>query len=215
MSLIIEKIIEKISELESEYQECQGLILSEDDLKCHIFRKIYPLFDNCQMTMDPNIYANPLHTEIKFFDENDKLTLIPDITILEPEDLSIVHSLKYKVKANGIKYLKTSNKEFEFGGNTIIIELKFCRNKSGINSRHVSTYQKDINKIKKIQEINTNRNSNQNKVYGLFIVFNKTDKKSGSFDDFIHNNPSSDTLKTIYKTGKFINNPEHNWAIKI
>lgn len=200
---LIKNIIDVISELEVEYQLCNGLILSEDDLKCHIFRKIYPLFDNHQLTMDKGIYASPIHTEIKFFDENDKLTLIPDITILNPRDLSVVHSLRYTIKSNGIKYLKASKKEFEFGGDTIIVELKFCKTKSGINARHVDTYQNDIDKIKRIQNIIETRSLNRNKVIGLFIVFNKTDLKSQSFNNFKDQNPDSDTLKIIYKTGNF------------
>lgn len=197
---IIKSIIEKINELEAEFKESKALILSEGDLKCHLFRKLYSLFNHNENTMDSHFTGSPLHTEIKFFDESDKLTLIPDITILDSSDLSIIHSLKYRITSSGIKYKRTSSKEFEFGGDTIIIELKFCKNKSGINKRSVKSYENDLEKIKRLQKIVNTRSSGENKVFGLFVVFNKTDKKSLEFQNFLEKNPDTENLKIIYKT---------------
>ena len=42
---MINLIVQEIKIIEQEYQSCQGLILSEDDLKCHLFRRIYDLID--------------------------------------------------------------------------------------------------------------------------------------------------------------------------
>ena len=74
---LVNKIRYVIADLEREYQECQGLILSEDDLKCNLFRKIYPLFlapekkSIKENTMDDGVFGSPLHAEIKFYDEKD------------------------------------------------------------------------------------------------------------------------------------------------
>jgi len=197
---IIQSIIEKITDLETEFNDCKALILSEDDMKLHICRKIYSLFDHRQLTMDRNIYGSPIHTEIKFFDENEKLTLRPDITILNPQDLSIKHSIKYRITDNGIKYLKTSSKEFEFGGNTIIIELKFCKNKTGITDSKLSTYISDINKIKRIQRIVSSNSNSNNKVFGILVIFNKTDKKIRRFNEFLREYEGENDLKIYYGT---------------
>lgn len=197
----VEDIISQITELESDYQENKALILSEDDLKCQIFRKIYPLFDHNQVTMDNNIKGSPLHTEIKFFDENGKLSLIPDITVLNPNDLSIIHAVKFRITSRGIKYKRTSSKEFEFAGDTIIIELKFCKNKTGISQSNVVSYEKDINKIKRIQEIVNTRSEGRNKVFGIFVIFNKTNIANTEFQRFMLSNQSLSELRVIYGTG--------------
>ena len=96
-----EKIITEIKNISEEYKSNQGLILSEDDLKCHIFRKLYDLFPNHSIaTHDHEITASPLHTEIRFYDEGGKLSLIPDITILDPAGMSIKHGMSIRTKGN-------------------------------------------------------------------------------------------------------------------
>jgi hypothetical protein len=199
-SALIEEIVTEINNLEQEFRRSKGLILSEDDLKCHLFRKIYPLLDHCQQTMDINIFASPLHTEIKFFDENGKLSLVPDITILKPNDLSILHSVEYKVTRNGIKPKGTSSKGFEFGGDTIIFELKFCKTRKGISKKKLMTYLCDIEKIKRLQNIITTRSGGSNKIFGIFVIFNKTNKKVREFDEFISLSQNISDLKVIYGT---------------
>ncbi len=61
---LIDKIISGISEVEKQYQSNQGLILSESDLKCLIYKELYNVFPEFTKTMDRNIKANSLHTEI-------------------------------------------------------------------------------------------------------------------------------------------------------
>ena len=145
---MLELIEQIIKEIESDYQITQGLILSEDDLKCHLFRKLYPYFEPAKDSMDPNIKASPLHAELKYFDYCDELTKRPDLVILHTENLSILHSVNHETDEKGIKYKYPSGKEFEFSGSSVIFELKFCRNRNGINKRHIDSYKKDIEKIR-------------------------------------------------------------------
>lgn len=196
MNNLINPIIDEINKLGEQFQLSQGLILTEDDLKCHVFRILYGLFNHELDSFDYGIKASPLHTELRFFDENDQLILIPDITILDPQHLSIKHSLKYRLNKKGIFYYKTSQKEFEFGGDSIIIELKFCRNKNGITNASIPSFQNDIEKLKKLQHINT-----KNNIIGIFVVFNKTDKKCESFIKFMADHNNNKTLFTIYNSG--------------
>lgn len=192
----LESILIKVSELEQEYQESKGLILTEDDLKCHLFSKLNSLVNGSFETMDSGIRTSPLHSELKFFDEDGELKLRPDLCIIEPNELSILHSVNLTVDSQGFRYESTSGKEFEFSGNAIIIELKFCKNKRGINRGHIRTYEKDIEKIKRLQNIiNTNSNG-RNEIIGIFIVFNKTNIKSSSFEELL--SQQTDKLKIIY-----------------
>mgnify|MGYP001182291918 CR=1 FL=1 len=203
MNLIcLEDIIEKLQEIEKEYKMSQALILSESDFKCHLFRKLYTMLNHSQKTMDLNVSGSPLHTEIKFFDENGKLTLVPDITILSPKELSIFHSVsKFKITRNGIKYQTTSSKEFEFGGNSVIIELKFCKDKFGIRKNNLSSYIRDLDKILNIQKIVNISSNGENQVLGVFAVLNKTDNKVKEFDEFMTSNANHKRLKVFYGTG--------------
>lgn len=202
LPISIESILIKISELEREYQDCQGLILSEDDLKCQLFSKLTTVCNNDNETIDSGIKGSPLHSEINFFNEKGELKLRPDISIIEPNELSILHSVNLTVKNNRIYFERTSGKEFEFSGNTIIIELKFCKNKSGINSRHIKTYLKDIEKIQRLQNIiNVNSHGNY-KILGVFVIFNKTNLKASGFDDVCK--LENESLRIFYGTGNLI-----------
>jgi hypothetical protein len=84
----------EIKSLETEFQESQGLILTEDDLKCHLFRKLYPYFSHAIHTMDHNIKAGPLHAEVNYFNRFNVLRKRPDLVIINPESLSILHSVE-------------------------------------------------------------------------------------------------------------------------
>jgi len=196
-----EQILEKLSEIELDFQENKGIILTECDLQCLLFHKIYELFAHNQETFNPQIKGSPLHSEIKFFNENGKLFYQPDITIINPDSYSIIHSIEdFTIKDDRIKYKPTSSKEFEFGGDAIIIELKFCRTKNGITK--VGSFKDDLRKIKKIKKL-VERNS-QSKVYGIVAIFNKTDYISEEFDKFIKSHSANSDILVKYYTGKLI-----------
>jgi hypothetical protein len=199
MERIIELIIENIDEIEREYQLNKAMILTEDDLKCHLFRKLYDIYDEDLPTMDAGITASPVHSEVTYYNSKGVLYYRPDLAIIDTESLSILHSIEYDLRSNCAKFKKIPTKEFQFGGNSIIFELKFCRNKSRINKRHIHTYIKDIEKIKAIQKLNYEKSNGQNKIFGFFIVFNKTDKYDSSFPKMLE--METDYLKIIYKTG--------------
>src|SRR5690349_10219561 len=127
------EIISKIEDIERDFQANQGIILTEDDLKCLAFHKFYDLFQHNLPLFNHSIKGSPLHSEIKFFDNNGKLFFRPDITIIKPENYSILHSISdFVIKGDKIIYKATSSKEFEFGGDAIIIEFKFFRGNNGI-----------------------------------------------------------------------------------
>lgn len=86
---IIERIIHKI---EREYRNVKGLILTEDDLKCLIYCNLMMIrsLSDPQHTREDNVLAHSNHTELSWFDDQGKLTIKPDLTILEPNHLSIL-----------------------------------------------------------------------------------------------------------------------------
>ena len=191
---IIEK---KIKETEKEYQKTQGLILTESDLKCLLYKKLnaIPELSRITRTEDQHIYANFIHTELPWYDQNKKLTIKPDITILEPRNLSILHKC-YEPDSN------PPSKQCEFHGKAIIFELKFIRNKTGIRKATLDrSIKQDFKKIERLFR----RLEHQNKaheVFCYFVIFNKTDIKCKEFKRFLNLNVGSNRYKVIYGTGK-------------
>ena len=184
-----------IEELGREFSQKQGLILSEDDLKCHLFNKLYnQYYDGNYQTLDNGILGCPIHSEIRFYNGENKLAYIPDITILNPDSLSI----KKRLIGHGLP-----SKQFEFGGDAVIFELKFCKNETGVSKKDIALYKRDIKKIKEIQAVNLGRN----KIFGFFIIFNKiefdkTDLYFYDFEKFLQTEDDNNQLKIIYASGK-------------
>jgi hypothetical protein len=186
----------KIKEIEREYQQSQGLILTEDDLKCLLYGKLMeiPGLSEKRITLDPNISAHSIHAEVSWYDDNRKLTIKPDITILEPKNLSVLHGC-YGYDA------KLPSKQFEFYGKAIILELKFIRNKTGIKSATLEgPIRKDFKKIKRLFE-RLESQSMPDSVFCYFIIFNKTNTRCREFDYFIEQNRESNRHRIIYATG--------------
>jgi hypothetical protein len=196
---LLKIVVNEIRIIGNLYANSQGLILSEDDIKCLIYRSLYNHFGDNGHEMplfDMNTKGSPLHSEIKFFDEDGKLTIRPDITILDPQYYSIKHSIENLcIKDDRVIYEPTSSKEFEFGGNAIVIEIKFFKSKDGIKT--LSKIKDDIAKIEKIQNL-----VRQNTIWGLIVIFNKTDKKSESFKNLLHEYESGvGNIQMIYCSG--------------
>jgi hypothetical protein len=192
------KIEQKIRELEQEYQYNQGLILTEGDLKCLVYDKLMniPTITKYTRTINKNIFAGAIHTEISWYDKHDKLTIRPDITILEPDKLSIVN--------DRTTHLKYPYKGFIFNGSAVVFELKFIRNINGIQTTTLvgkNSITKDFEKIQGLFK-RLDEQMASDSIFCFFIIFNKTDKKCRKFNDFFIENSISDRHKIIYATGK-------------
>jgi hypothetical protein len=171
---LVRIILGELNRIEKEYQFSQGMILSEDDLKCHLFSKLRALLPQAEPTFNPEVFGSCLHAEVKFFDEEELLTIRPDISIIDPRHLSIYHSVEFEVKRGKAKYNNYSSKCFEVGGSAIVVELKFCRDHNGISDAELSAYKDDLEKINRLQKIVCSRSNGHDKIYGIFAVFNKT-----------------------------------------
>ena len=203
MPTLEDNIIREIRNISDEYQKNQGLILSEADLKCHIFRKIYDLITNHNMiTHDPGITASPLHSEIRFYDEDGKLRLVPDITILDPAGMSIKHGMSIRFKGKQLSYGKIPSCGFEFTGKVIVIEIKFEKSRNGISKATVQKIRDDLDKIARL--MGEDNLPNEDNIFGIMVVFNKTDKYDQLFNKLLQEYESNNNLKIIYGTGNVI-----------
>ena len=213
-SSLIGYIITQLESLQTEYQRHKALILTEDDLQSHLFSRIHRLFSVNTLTMDRGITGCALHSEVKFYDENLKLTLVPDLMVVSPSDISILHSVQFSMTPSGPKHGRLPTRDFEFGGDVLIVQLKFCRKKKGITSKDIQRYQVDLNKIKRLQTIRSTRSNGQNILFGIVAVFNKTNNGKDLFEDFVRRNPEDEQTKIFYGSGlvDFFRANEHSFG---
>jgi hypothetical protein len=192
---INEQIENVIHEIESEYQLAQGLILTEDDLKCLLYCKLSRIscLANTQPTIDHNIYASCIHTEISWFDQDGKLTIKPDLTILDPSNLSILHSVDGK--------LRLPSKQFNFQGNAILIELKFVKQKTGITDSVLRTIESDIQKINLLYSRYEGAYYAKQSLFSYFVIFNKTNNGFPKIQSFMQSKSDVPWFKILYNTG--------------
>lgn len=198
---LVNRIIAAIRHLENEYRNSQGLILSEDDLKCLIFKKICALIPTNNLpTADSDVTGSALHTEIPFYDERGRLRLKPDITIFDPSGMSIKHGVSIRIKNNKLAYGKLPSKGFEFGGKAIVIEIKFFKTSKGITARDTQRIRGDINKINGLMQRH-NRPQADNEILGIMVVFNKTNLFDRSFALLRADWSRMQNPKFVYGTG--------------
>jgi hypothetical protein len=199
---LIERIVRAISDLEYEYQRNQGLILSEADLECLIFQRLSHLLPNELPTADHGITGSPLHAEISFFDENGSLRLRPDITILEPRQMSIKRVAAFRIKGSRLAYGRLPSKGFEFHGRVIVIEIKFYKSKAGIQPKSIEKIKADIDKFLRLRR--RNRPYGSDNAFGIMVVFNKTNRVHSSFHTFLKDYSRVEGLRVVYGTGNVV-----------
>ena len=198
MDLIgLETIRNIVSEIEQEYRACPGLFLSEDDVKCMLYKKIYEYIDrtpqgHLRPTVQERILASPLHAEIKYLDASGKLSIRPDITVLDPQCLSITES-------SGD--IEIGRKGFVFHGSATAIEIKFCKSRTGINRRFVDRIRGDCAKLEEIKGRLFSENDASFK--GAVVVFNRTSKKDASLNALLRDYEKNADINVFYATAEF------------
>ncbi len=189
---LINEIDEKIYELGDEHVLNPGVILTETDMQCLLYNKLLSIESLSQLSNTKDGYGTySVHTELSWFNLDGKLTLKPDITILQPEFLTITSR----------KNVDLPNKGFMFGEGGIIFELKFNRYKS-IKS-FVKSVKNDLEKINNLQRIHPN-------TICYFVWFDKYSTDSDEINSLINNNPSKKiiyikgSIETEYKASRSI-----------
>ncbi len=162
-----DEIENKINELSVIANQNKALILTETDLHCQLYMKLNEI--NLLSQLSPThdgFYTNKIHTEISWFSDNDtdRLSIRPDITLLEPENLRITS------RFDGTP-LPSKGLYSEDGG--IIFELKFDRSLRTISQKTIDGIIKDIRNFETIYN-RFDINGMGNLIYGYFVLFIKS-----------------------------------------
>jgi hypothetical protein len=183
--------------------EVPGLILTEGDLKCHLFLELSKSlpFSSPIQTQEDHIRATPLHTEVSWFDKEGLLTIKPDITILSPEHLSILYQ-------RGSRELPPS-KQLSFDGHAFIFELKFIRGPQDFTLGKFNKIKNDFDKIKLLFERLKSIGA-ANETYCYFVVFSRFDRVHSDWNRFLEDNRKGEHWSLIYHS---LGVPLPNYAV--
>lgn len=192
---ILADIEDQIDKLAVAYSEAPGLILTEDDLKCLLHSKLSGLspFRGAFVTQDPGVLATTVHSEVSWFDSKNKLTIKPDLTILDPQRL--------KILSGNARRASLPSKGYGFDGKAIILELKFIRQKSGItDSLYNREILRDWQKIERLRKKLEDQGSTD-AIFCYFVIFNKGAAACRNFGRFLSENRNGVNHKILYKPG--------------
>lgn len=209
----VEDAIRFVEEL---YQATPGLILTESDLKCLLYREIsdIPIISAPNVTLNERIRAGFVHTEIAWFDNTGRLGITSDMVILDPRHLRICEWVddvvccdsknnrwtfkRYKERISSLhpkyQWQPLPNKQYEFDGTAINIELKFARTTT---DRIMKGIEEDYKKIKRLQAILDAKQSLQEVIHYI-IVFSKYENGSENFAYWKSQNGQDSLVKIIW-----------------
>jgi hypothetical protein len=158
----------KIDELANLAYEQKALVLTETDLQCLLYKKLHEIDYLAEVTpTNDNYLTNKIHTEISWFDSNNdnnrKLSIRPDITLLKPDNLKITSGFNIPLPSKG----------FHSNDGGIIFEIKFDREPRTISQKNIDGIFKDIRNFRRIYR-RFSENGLQNEIYAYFIFFIKS-----------------------------------------
>jgi hypothetical protein len=184
-------------------------------VKCVLFQKLraLPSLRRPVPTQDSHILATCVHAEVSWYGESQRLEIRPDITILDPEHLSILHRYEPLKRQRSILDPFTGlgmlpadlsvsrrppSKQFEFAGKAITFELKFAR--YGINSSKLTEIENDYRKFKRLFHI-LDRRGEGDTIFSYLVVFDKYQQSldTSPFAEFLRSHGSSHKHKIIYR----------------
>jgi len=199
-----------ISRLYLEYCSAPASILTENDLTARLLSNLSRIrgLQGRIATRDKEVFGTPIHAEVPWYDENRKLRIRPDITILEPEHLRIrrcypppVIDVFSGVGGPYIRAPRLPSKGFEFAGSAITIELKFARN--GINEAVAKLIKKDFQKMERLFRILDDRGEG-NSIFSYLVIFNRLSQPPWEtpLATFLSDHRRSSRHKILYKMWK-------------
>lgn len=172
------EITRAVQEIATEFRASPGIILTEDDLKCRLFGRLSnsSTFGGVHATADEGISASKVHAEVSWFGDDGKLTIKPDLTILDPSCMSLTRSMKDN--------MRFPSKRFHFIGQSIIFEIKFVRDGRKFKRSEFKSIERDFEKILGLFE-RLSGSGHEKLVFCYFVIFSKGHIASEDFANLL------------------------------
>jgi len=182
---LLDRVLDKIKLVGNKFERIKGLIITESDMKCQIYSELQKLVKEDSATADKGILGSPLHTEVAYYNPNEQnyADNFIDIALFNAKQFSINKEVEIKLENNQIITQQRPNKQYRTLGAAILIELKFCKKPYGIGSTVIDEVKYDFNKLKALIDFN----SDIAQMFGVIVVFNKTNKYLQEFETEILN----------------------------
>lgn len=189
----VDKLVAAIEGLACEWRHTPGLLLTEDDLKCHLMAKFAGIGDLGAPieSADAGVLATAVHAEVPWFDDQDQLRLRPDITITDPSYLSIKRPMQQGIPL--------PRKGFHFTGPSVIVELKLYRGRDGIRPTALEVIRRDVEKIERLVA-RARCQSPGTFLYGIVVVFGKYSGTCSEVNQFAAQ--TRDNVKVIVRSAE-------------
>jgi hypothetical protein len=172
--LWIQTVISCIKEIQNDFNNNKGLLLTEGDLECELYRRLNnkPIFSKRLKCINSEWRTGFIHSQVTWFKPDRESGFEVDLTLLNPSKLDIqTFELAQQYP----------NKGFFYDGEAVAIELKFLRdNKEGkISNDAQSDYIKIIDELRIAKEnLISNKKyfqANMNNVGFIVVVGCKTE----------------------------------------
>lgn len=134
--------VSTVGDVATDFKLGPALLLTEEDLRCQIYSRLRERFDLTRLvpTADRDVQGAALHCDISWFDPDGYLYHRPDITILEPENLSIRRPLDTNL-------VTLPSKGANFVGRALIAEIKFHRHLAAPTEKWLGEVADDLRKV--------------------------------------------------------------------
>jgi hypothetical protein len=189
----VDKLVAAIEDLAREWRDTPGLLLTEDDLKCHLMAKFAGIgnLGVPAQSADEGVRATAVHAEVPWFDDQDQLRLRPDITITDPRALSIQRAMQQGIPL--------PRKGFHLTGPSVVVELKLYRGRDGIRPTALGGIRRDVEKIERLVE-RAQRLRSGTFLYGIVVVFGKYSGTCSEVNQFAAQ--TRDNVKVIVRSAE-------------
>jgi len=185
---MINKILISVEKVKENFRKYPDIFLTENDLRSHLFAELLDGFSDIKTTIDQSKSID-LHTEVRWYGNDNKLKFRSDIVIIDASDLKTKNSTIFKLPSKG----------FAFNRFSAIIETKLRR----INGSSDVQFTNDIKKdIKKLQSISEKVSSDFN---GFIVVFDKKNNIKNKVDNLVR----SENIDVIYAYPQISNNKKN------
>ncbi|PIT84882.1 hypothetical protein COU37_01330 [Candidatus Micrarchaeota archaeon CG10_big_fil_rev_8_21_14_0_10_45_29] len=154
----IEAIGAAINELLRDFEHNPEVFLTEEDIRCHLFFKLYSILGLQQLrrTADEQVIQSiSVHSEIRWYGKEDKkLKYRSDIVIIPVEYLRTrdppakPHSPRTRIKK---KEFNLPSKGYAFNGETVIVEIKLRRRNGETTKKFANRIENDKKKLEIIK----------------------------------------------------------------